>query len=139
MTMTDPIPADIIGPTSQAIPARKCARCGGLFTPRRATARYCGTACRVAAHRGTDCNANSAAESAREAAPASQNGSEVHPTRSGPITTPAATKPLSVTRGYAIVPDAKWPGMYRIRRPDGSLSDIANLTRAKDALTGASI
>src|SRR5262249_33216911 len=28
-----------------------------------------------------------------------------------------------------IVPDAKWPGMYRIRRPHGSLSDMPNLTR----------
>ena len=33
-----------------------------------------------------------------------------------------------------IVPDSKWPGMYRIRRPDGSLSDMANLTRCRDAL-----
>jgi hypothetical protein len=38
-----------------------------------------------------------------------------------------------VTRGYAIVPDAKWPGMYRIRRPDGSLTDLLSLTRARDA------
>jgi hypothetical protein len=36
---------------------------------------------------------------------------------------------------YRIVPDAEWPGMYRIiRRPDGSLSDMVNLARAKDAL-----
>jgi hypothetical protein len=33
-----------------------------------------------------------------------------------------------------IVPDPKWPGMYRIKRPDGSLSDMANLTRCRDAL-----
>jgi hypothetical protein len=33
-----------------------------------------------------------------------------------------------------IVPDAKWPGMYRLRLPDGSLSVMVNLTRAKDAL-----
>jgi len=33
-----------------------------------------------------------------------------------------------------IVPDPKWPGMYRIKRPDGSLSDMANLTRVRDAL-----
>jgi hypothetical protein len=32
-----------------------------------------------------------------------------------------------------IVPDATWPGMWRVRWPDGSLSDMANLTRAKDA------
>jgi hypothetical protein len=33
-----------------------------------------------------------------------------------------------------IVPDKHYPGMYRLRLPDGSLSDIVNLTRAKDAL-----
>lgn len=32
-----------------------------------------------------------------------------------------------------IVPDGKWPGMYRIHLPDGSLSDMVNVTRAKDA------
>ena len=32
-----------------------------------------------------------------------------------------------------IVPDANWPGMWRVRWPDGSLSDMANLSRAKDA------
>jgi hypothetical protein len=28
-----------------------CAECGGDFTPRRATARFCSAACRLAAHR----------------------------------------------------------------------------------------
>jgi hypothetical protein len=32
-----------------------------------------------------------------------------------------------------VVPDANWPGMWRVRSPDGGLSDMANLTRAKDA------
>ena len=32
-----------------------------------------------------------------------------------------------------VVPDKAYPGMWRIRHPDGSLSDMANLTRAKDA------
>ena len=31
-------------------------------------------------------------------------------------------------------PDPKWPGMYRLRLPDGSLTNMANLTRIKDAL-----
>jgi hypothetical protein len=31
------------------------------------------------------------------------------------------------------VPDAAYPGLYRIRSPDGRLSDLANLTRIKDA------
>jgi hypothetical protein len=33
-----------------------------------------------------------------------------------------------------IVSDAKWPGMYRLKRADGSLSDMVNLTRAREAL-----
>src|SRR5262249_11645452 len=35
-----------------------------------------------------------------------------------------------------IVPDAKWPGMYRIRLPDG-LTDMVNRARAKDACEAA--
>src|SRR5262245_3900727 len=38
-------------------------------------------------------------------------------------------RPLKLPKG--IVPDAKWPGMYRL---NGTLSDMVNLTRAKDAL-----
>src|SRR5262249_37881241 len=34
-----------------------------------------------------------------------------------------------------IVPDVKYPGLYRIRRPDGSLTDMTNPTRAKEALS----
>jgi hypothetical protein len=33
----------------------------------------------------------------------------------------------------AIEPDSEWPGMWRVRLPDGSLSDMTNRTRAKDA------
>jgi hypothetical protein len=120
----------------------KCSHCGAEFKPLRRSARFCGTACRVAAHRKPDCNANSAADSPSEAPLASQNGSGVHRTRSELKTASTATKSLSVTRGFAmasagaarIVPDAKWPGMYRIKRPDGSLTDMVNLTRARDAL-----
>jgi len=36
----------------------------------------------------------------------------------------------------AVVPDERFPGMYRLKRTDGSLSDMVNLTRAKDALIG---
>jgi hypothetical protein len=34
----------------------------------------------------------------------------------------------------AIVPDERFPGMYRLKRTDGSLSDMVSLTRAEDAL-----
>jgi hypothetical protein len=33
-----------------------------------------------------------------------------------------------------LVPDAVHTGVWRVRWPDGSLSDITNLTRAKDAV-----
>jgi len=32
-----------------------------------------------------------------------------------------------------IEPDSNYPGMYRLRFPEGGLSDMVNLTRAKDA------
>ena len=32
-----------------------------------------------------------------------------------------------------VVPDLKWPGMWRVRMPDGWVSDMTNLARAKDA------
>ena len=34
----------------------------------------------------------------------------------------------------AIVADKRFPGMYRLKRADGSFSDMVNLTRARDAL-----
>jgi hypothetical protein len=34
-----------------------------------------------------------------------------------------------------VVPEAAHRGMWRVRWPDGRLSDMTNLTRAKDALT----
>jgi hypothetical protein len=35
--------------------------------------------------------------------------------------------------GYEIQQDEKYPTMWRVRSPDGSLSDMVNRTRAKDA------
>jgi hypothetical protein len=32
-----------------------------------------------------------------------------------------------------IEPDKTWPGMWRVRLPDGHLTDMLNLSRAKDA------
>lgn len=34
-----------------------------------------------------------------------------------------------------VEPDARWPGMFRIRLREGRLSDMVNLSRAKDAAT----
>jgi hypothetical protein len=33
-----------------------------------------------------------------------------------------------------IIPDAKWPGMYRIRLSDGTFTDMLNKARAHDVL-----
>src|SRR6516225_2963495 len=33
----------------------------------------------------------------------------------------------------SVVLDGKYPSMWRVQRPDGSLTDMVNLTRAKDA------
>lgn len=38
----------------------------------------------------------------------------------------------------AIEPDKKWPGMWRVRMPDGTLSEMTNMTRAKDLITSMS-
>jgi hypothetical protein len=111
-----------------------CSHCGTEFKPLRRSARFCSSTCRVAAHRKADCNANLAADTPSEAPRTSQNGSKVHAGRPEQIKAPTAGKPLSVTRSYAIVPDAKWPGMYRIKRPDGTLTEMVNRTRARDAL-----
>jgi hypothetical protein len=35
--------------------------------------------------------------------------------------------------GIAVVVDATWPGMFRVCGRDGRLSDMVNLSRAKDA------
>jgi hypothetical protein len=103
-----------------------CAHCSDEFKRQRRTARFCGDACRKRASRG--------------AAPAPEKGANAFLSVTGLRNIPEATKPILVTirRPKAIpkpiVPDAQWPGMYRLPLPQGSLSDMVNLTRAKDAL-----
>jgi hypothetical protein len=49
------------------------------------------------------------------------------------------SKPLTWSLLYgsrivlSVVPDFLWPNMYRVRWPDGRLSDLANLPWAKNA------
>jgi hypothetical protein len=35
--------------------------------------------------------------------------------------------------------DDKYPGMYRVHMPDGHVTDMVNLTRAKDAAVGLAL
>jgi hypothetical protein len=46
-------------------------------------------------------------------------------------------KPKSDVPLAWIEPDARWPGMWRVRRLDGTLSGMVNLARARDAAYGA--
>jgi hypothetical protein len=96
--------------------------CGASFTPLRSSARFCSTRCRTAAHRSSTavCNATTARKKARSAIKSTP----------GIVATPR----LSVTRNPRIVVDERWSGVYRLRLPDGSLSDMVNLARARDAL-----
>jgi hypothetical protein len=113
-----------------------CPICKTKFTPRRSTARYCSDRCRKSASR-------SAATATQAPAGAllsvtSAVGTYNHP--ADDLVTlisqqPRASKPPSkAILDRRIVPDEKWPGMYRIRRPDGTVTDMVNLTRARDAL-----
>jgi hypothetical protein len=103
-----------------------CAHCGGQFKPRRRSARFCGDTCRKRASRG--------------APTAPKKGANAFLSVTGLRGIPQTTKPVFVTLRppkalpNPIVPDGQWPGMYRLSLPQGSLSDMVNLTRAKDAL-----
>jgi hypothetical protein len=44
----------------QGFPVQLCERCGSVFEAKRSTARYCSTACRVAAHRARSADSSDA-------------------------------------------------------------------------------
>src|SRR5262249_40529281 len=118
--------------------APKNARPALQFRLQRSTARFCSPRCRKAAQRARD-----------RGTPASV---AVKPPSVAPDAVLSVTatldiskelKPQSVTLRQPrkppkvnprIVADTKWPGMYRIKRRDGSLTDMVSLSRAKDAL-----
>jgi hypothetical protein len=35
--------------------------------------------------------------------------------------------------GVKTIPESKWPGMFRVEYPPGTISDMVNLSRARDA------
>jgi hypothetical protein len=110
--------------------ATTCLVCEKLFKPRRSTARFCSPRCRLSAHRASTPAAPPRAR--QEAAGAFLSVSGHRDTR---VASKSSRETLTQRKLPSnIVPDEKWPGMYRVRRPDGSLSDMVNLTRAKDAL-----
>ena len=139
-----------------------CANCGERFTApahsgryrqtsgrRIRSARYCSRACRQAAYvarrairvgvphserhkafRGRVTDVGSRVKGAGGADLRTSVTQSLQPTEIS-----SEIRPKKTTSGaVSIVPDAVWAGMYRLQFPDGSLSDMVNLTRAKDAL-----
>jgi hypothetical protein len=113
-----------------------CSACGLQFRPQRSTARFCSSRCRKATQRARDRGAPIRVTMTRP-------GVAIDAVLSVTATPrlPKDQKPKSVTLRRKppkldprIAPDAKWPSMFRLRLPDGSLSDMLNLPRAKDAL-----
>ena len=116
---------------------KECAACGVQFRPRRSTALFCSPRCRKAAQRTRDRGTPVRVPATRRSV-----GLDAVLSLTATIRTIEGQKP-SVTLRQALKPpninprivaDPKWPGMYWIKRRDGSTSDIVNLTRAKDAL-----
>jgi len=133
---------------------RHGSRYGGSGSRRIRSVEYCSSACRQAAYRRRRNITAGIPASTRKSRPSKRRlqpryafpGSEVRTsvTRAEFLQRDQAVSgaekmtfgPVSrrvVELGSRIVPDAVYPGMYRVRRPDGSLSDMVNLTRAKDA------
>jgi hypothetical protein len=93
--------------------ARYCAHCGAALRPAaRRHARFCSPAPRRAAHRA--------------------HNPDLRRVRARFLS--GRTHDKSAAPYVDIVPDEKWPRMYRLKRADGSVSDMVNLTRAKDTL-----
>jgi hypothetical protein len=113
-----------------------CSACGLQFRPQRSTARFCSPRCRKATQRARD------------------RGIPVRVPATRPGVAPDAVLSVTASIGVAegqklqnvtlrrnapkldprIVGDPKRPNMFRLRRADGTLSEMVNLTRARDAL-----
>jgi len=117
---------------------KECAACGVQFRLQRSTARFCSPRCRKAAQRVRDrgtpvsvaVKRPSVAADAFLSVTATVDISKGQKPQGATLRQPR--KPSKTNP--RIVADPKWPGMYRIKRPDGSLTDMVSLTRAKDAL-----
>jgi hypothetical protein len=110
-----------------------CAHCGHTFTPLRSTGRFCGPTCRKAFNRANP-EANIAEKHPSGAATGAPGAilSVTSAQRPDPERKAISCHAKDLPSG--IVADAAYPGMFRVIRPDGSRSDMVNLTRAKDAL-----
>jgi hypothetical protein len=101
------------------------------------TRRFCSSACKQAAYRRRSRNAKAEKVVQGINTHAAVTRPLEHIETIGKIRTEKTTEPYrnrARKLDRRIVPDAVYPGMYRIRLSDGSLSDLVNLMRAKDAV-----
>lgn len=106
-----------------------CAGCRREFAASRSTAQFCSTACRVSVHRGKRLTPT-------ETGPG--RVLSVTPSRPSPHPTGTvscnAKAPKTPTLHPRLVQDKSYPRMYRIKKKDGTVSDMVSLARAKEAL-----
>ena len=99
--------------------------------------RYCSDTCRKLASKARLQSSPKRAEKSRPATRVLSTVAEVASTLDismGYEGQKSGRAPLQMNfGGYTVVPDPEWPKMYRVRRPDGSLTDMVNLIRAGDA------
>ena len=111
---------------------RHCQSCGSEMHRQRPHARFCSSRCKQASYRARQ--PVTVSEPFKRAL-MSQNPAAAISLRISRETDKCVTVSVPPLRkGYQIIPEEKWPSMFRIRRPDGALTDMVNLTRALDAL-----
>jgi hypothetical protein len=109
---------------------------------------YCSRSCQQKAYRQRRAGASATVTPDRNCAPAtvskSPAGTNLHATVTPPqqcieiveVFSAQIDQARSLFRAAAgeLVVDNNWPGMYRVKWRDGSLSDMVNYTRASQAL-----
>jgi hypothetical protein len=111
-----------------------CSVCRSLFKARRSTARFCSSRCRLINHRNpaSKMPPRPAGEPSGEFLSVSGTDSLPAPPQKKRETLRGSPRVEKLPRGILRV--ERYSNMYRVVLPDGSLSDMTNLARAKDAL-----
>jgi hypothetical protein len=113
-----------------------CQACGREFYGKRSDARTCGDNCRQRLRRSRQRGDRTLSEARTADLSVTRYSGKVPVHIRARVTDkPARVAQKSTSRRLppGVVPDANWAGMYRVRLPDGSLTDMVNLTRAKEA------
>jgi hypothetical protein len=112
-----------------------CDACGRKFWPERRTRRFCSDSCRVNAHRAKPIGAPPVALAlqAPNDTPQPEITHEAPPCNAKNAQPRALKKAKNYPGGVRVVPDETYPNMWRVRQPDGTLSDMVNRARAWDA------